>query len=213
MAGCAVAPEKKAAQLRDDTINQTGVITTAATQTAEHIDHADKAVQTALAQPHNPPATQSQLTVAHGELNAGRASLAPVMPAVAKINGNAVQSANLTAQVSASLAKERSSFFSFKQRKLCWSILAILVIVGIVMGVLAYLSETTGLSPILQVVGSFAASAFSKAWAGLKVAGTATFHVATLGFAKIGSLLGQAVAAKAAAATPATPTPAAPATK
>lgn len=213
IAGCQVAPEKKAAQLRDDTISQTALITNAASQTSQNIDQADDAVQAARSQTNNPPATQSDLTIAHGKLTAAKKSLAPVMPAAAAINTNAVQAANLTFNVVSSLKKERSSWFSYRQRKLGWWILGILIVVGIVMGVLAYVSKTTGLSPILQVVGNFAASLLSNAWAGLKVAGTAVFHVFTLGFAYVGSKLGTAVAAKTApAASPAptaTPAPAA----
>lgn len=212
--GCAKTATQKASELRDDVVRHAERVDAAVATAGVHIDNADVAITAATTRPGNPAATQSDLVTAHGELGSARTALAPVQASTTAIKTDARQAADVTAHVDAQLQKVNASFFSPRQKAIAGKILLILAVLGVLLGALAYVSKTTGVSPILQVIGDAAAGVLRFIWSTIKTAATAVYHVGTLGLAHAGAKLGTEVAKRAAPPPVRVPPPAsAPTTK
>lgn len=207
IAGCALSPDQQAANIRDHSIGEANKIEAATQSAMSHISAADQAVVTASAVPGNPAATLSSLVTAHAELTSANGDLKPITTHTAAIKSDATAAANVTAVVNTALVKEQKQFFSDRQKRIGLIALGIMVLAGLIFGVIEYLSATTGVSPIVQTIGSGAVNLLGRIFHVFTLAFKAVYHVGTLGIAWVGREFGKAVAAKAAANAASTAVP------
>lgn len=209
LSGC-TNPAATADKLDAQTQGQTKIIATAVDQGQQHIAAADDQVLFAdddieqaiagamvsapqilpkledahqrLNGPTTKPATQPS---AHVELQAAAKSLAPVAPAVAKVQAISHQQAAVTHTAVTNLKVERSKFFSYKQRMIGYILLALLPLIGIIV----FAVKVAGGRAILQVLGDAVGAVGQALLAAAKFIGKGFIHVVTLG----GSALADAV--------------------
>lgn len=171
----------------------------------------------ALEQLNNPAPTVAALHNIQNDSRIATTQLSKVAPVTADIKVLAPKAAAETQAEAKEVAKVKSTIGYRIEVGIKW-FLGIGVGFGILFGVIAFIAQLSGSGPIIGVAGdvlgavvkgatsvvgwfgSGTATAIKKyssiVWPWIKTAGKAVFHVATLGFAWIGSKLGAAVAAK-----------------